>query len=44
MAVPVGVEDGSSVPTEKGDDVGEFASFIERYNGEGTTSRGIPID
>jgi hypothetical protein len=44
VAVPIGVEDGSSVATEQGNHIGQLASLVQRYHGKGATAGGIPID
>lgn len=43
MRVPVGVEDGSSVPAEERDLVGRSAALIDRNDGKGASSAGFPV-
>ena len=44
VRVPVGVEDGSSVPAEERDLVGRTAFFVDGDNGEGATTARLPVD
>jgi hypothetical protein len=44
LGAPVGVEDGSRVATEQGQDVGELSTLIDRNDSKGTATAGLPID
>jgi hypothetical protein len=44
VAVPVGVEDGGSVPAEERQLVGGAAALTEGDDGESTAAAGLPVD
>jgi hypothetical protein len=43
MRVPVGVEDGSSVPAEERDLVGSPPALIDGDDGKGASTTGFPV-
>ena len=43
-SAPVGVEDGSSVATEQGHNIGQLSTLIDRNDSKGATTAGLPID
>jgi hypothetical protein len=44
LRIPIGVEDGGSVPAEEGNLVGCSAAFIEGNDGKSASTAGLPVD
>ena len=43
FSLPVGVEDGGSVTPEQRDHIGELPLLLERDDGKGATTAGLPV-